>query len=91
FVPSKFEEIFKKHAHTHPDALTSDEVAGLLKGNRVPKDYKGWLAAWTEWKILYILCKDKKGLLHKETIRAVYDGSLFERMEKERLAAKKKE
>ena len=42
FVPSKFEELFKKHAHTHSDALTSDELMELLKGNRVPKDYKGW-------------------------------------------------
>ncbi|GMN38482.1 hypothetical protein TIFTF001_007707 [Ficus carica] len=91
FVPSKFEEIFKKHASTNSEALTSDEVSQLLKGNRVPKDYKGWLAAWTEWKILYTLCKDEKGLLRKETVRAVYDGSLFERMEKQHLSAKKKE
>ncbi|XP_024030698.1 probable peroxygenase 4 [Morus notabilis] len=89
FVPSKFEEIFKKHALTHSNALTSEEVSLLLKSNRQPKDYKGWLAAWTEWKILYILCKEKNGLLRKDTVRAVYDGSLFERMEKERLSAKK--
>jgi hypothetical protein len=48
------------------------------------------LASWTEWKILYILCKDKNGLLHKDTVKAVYDGSLFERMEKETSSAKKK-
>ncbi|KAK0572896.1 hypothetical protein LWI29_000119 [Acer saccharum] len=90
FVPSKFEEIFKKHAHTHPDALTSDELSGLLKANREPKDYGGWIAALSEWKILFYLCKDKNGLLHKETVRGVYDGSLFEHMEKERQSAKKK-
>ena len=66
---------------------------GMLKANREPNDRRGWFASWTEWKILYVLCKDKHGLLHKETIRGVYDGSLFERMEKERsaAAAKKKE
>ncbi|KAI9169514.1 hypothetical protein LWI28_013420 [Acer negundo] len=90
FVPSKFEEIFKKHAHTHSDALTSDELSGMLKANREPKDYGGWIAALSEWKILYYLCKDKNGLLRKETVRAVYDGSLFEHMEKERQSAKKK-
>ncbi|CAJ2674361.1 unnamed protein product [Trifolium pratense] len=90
FVPSKFEEIFNKHAKKYPNALTSDELIGLLKANREPKDYKGWLASYTEWKILYVLCKDKKGLLHKETIRAVYDGSLFERMEKEHSEKKNK-
>jgi peroxygenase len=47
------------------------------------------VASYTEWKILYTLCKDKNGLLHKDTIRAVYDGSLFERMEKERASPKK--
>lgn len=42
FVHAKFEEMFQKHAHTHSHALTSDEVSSLLKGNRVPKDYRGW-------------------------------------------------
>ncbi|ONI31806.1 hypothetical protein PRUPE_1G332000 [Prunus persica] len=42
FVPSKFEEIFCKHAHTHLDALTSDELMGMLRANREPKDYAGW-------------------------------------------------
>ncbi|GKV27305.1 hypothetical protein SLEP1_g36491 [Rubroshorea leprosula] len=89
FVSSKFEEIFLKHAHTHPNALTSDEVMAMLKANREPKDFLGWLAGFTEWKILYVLCKDKNGLLQRETIKAVYDGSLFERMEKEKESAKK--
>ncbi|TKY69251.1 peroxygenase 4 [Spatholobus suberectus] len=89
FVPSQFEEIFSKHARAHPDALTSDELMGMLQA-RVPKDYGGWLASYTEWKILYVLGKDKDGLLRKETIRAVYDGSLFEKMEKEHSEKKKK-
>ncbi|MED6173357.1 putative peroxygenase 4 [Stylosanthes scabra] len=89
FVPSKFEEIFAKHARKHPNALTSDELMGMLKANRVPKDYKGWLASYTEWKILYVLCKDEDGLLNKEVVRAVYDGTLFQRMEKEHSENKK--
>ncbi|XP_030468199.1 probable peroxygenase 4 [Syzygium oleosum] len=91
FVPSKFEEIFGKHARTHEDALTSDELQEMLKSNRQPKDYKGWLASYTEWKVLYMLCKDKDGLLRKDTVRAVYDGSLFERMEKDRASNKLKD
>ncbi|XP_074324727.1 putative peroxygenase 4 [Apium graveolens] len=83
FVNSKFEEMFAKHAHTNSSALTSDEVMALLKSNREPKDYKGWLAAYTEWKILYILCKDENGLLLKDKVRGVYDGSLFEHLAKE--------
>ncbi|KAG8382715.1 hypothetical protein BUALT_Bualt05G0106200 [Buddleja alternifolia] len=90
FVQSKFEEIFSKHALTQPHALTSEELKKFLKSNREPKDYAGWLASYSEWKILYILCKDKNGMLHKDTVRAVYDGSLFERLAKERAAKKQK-
>eukprot|EP00268_Persea_americana_P014875 TRINITY_DN16702_c0_g2_i1.p1 TRINITY_DN16702_c0_g2~~TRINITY_DN16702_c0_g2_i1.p1 ORF type:complete len:207 (+),score=30.31 TRINITY_DN16702_c0_g2_i1:121-741(+) len=89
FVPSKLEDIFRKHARSNQNALTSQELMDMLKANREPKDYKGWLASWTEWKILFFLCKDKDGLLHKETVRAVYDGSLFELMDKERASKQK--
>jgi len=41
FVPSKFEEIFNKHAHTHPNALTYDELTEMIKANREPKDFSG--------------------------------------------------
>lgn len=46
-------------------------------------------AAYIEWKIFFSLCKDKNGLLQRDTIRGVYDGSIFEMMENERLSAKK--
>nr|DAD32183.1 TPA_asm: hypothetical protein HUJ06_011034 [Nelumbo nucifera] len=89
FVPAKFEEIFHKHAPSSSNALTSKELSQMLKSNRIPKNYYGWLAAWGEWTILYYLCKDKDGFLHKETIRSAYDGSLFEKMEKERRSSHK--
>ncbi|KAK4264073.1 hypothetical protein QN277_029412 [Acacia crassicarpa] len=83
-------EFIHLDVNSHPDALTYDELKEMMKANREPKDYKGWVAGYTEWKILYDLCKDKDGLLHKETIRSVYDGSLFERMEKQHSEKKKK-
>lgn len=43
FVPTKFEEIFSKYAHTNKTALTSDELRRMLKSNRNPEDYRGWL------------------------------------------------
>nr|GMD26413.1 probable peroxygenase 5 isoform X1 [Ipomoea batatas] len=61
----------------------------MLKANREPKDYGGWVAAMSEWKILYLVGKDKNGILAKETIRGVYDGSLFERMAREHASKKK--
>ncbi|XP_044494404.1 probable peroxygenase 5 [Mangifera indica] len=84
FVPAKFEEIFSKHAHAHDDSLTSDELMEMLKTNRQPNDFKGWVASFAEWKLLYDLSKDKDGLLHKDTVRAIYDGSLFYQLEKGR-------
>ncbi|XWS22873.1 hypothetical protein CRYUN_Cryun29cG0073400 [Craigia yunnanensis] len=87
FVPLKFEEIFRKFARTHGNALTSGELMAMLKANREPQDYKGWIGSWTEWRTLYSLCKDNNGLLRKETIKAVYDGSLFEHMARETAAA----
>ncbi|OAY29286.1 probable peroxygenase 4 isoform X2 [Manihot esculenta] len=90
FLHEKFEAIFRKYAHTHPDALTSGELMAMLRANRELKDYTGWLSSWSEWKTLYVLCKDSDGLLQKETMRALYDGSLFEHLEKQRASAKKK-
>ncbi|XP_074567759.1 putative peroxygenase 4 isoform X2 [Curcuma longa] len=90
FVASKFEEIFQKHAMTNPEALSSKELKEMLKANQEPNDRKGGLASWTEWRVLYNLCKDKEGFLHKDTIRAVYDGSLFLKLEKERQSSVKK-
>ncbi|CAN8235698.1 unnamed protein product [Cochlearia groenlandica] len=83
FVASKFEKIFAKHSKTHPNALTNDEVKQLLNSNKEANDRKGAFTSYTEWKMLYYLCKDKNGLLHKETVKAVFDGSLFERLEKQ--------
>lgn len=47
FVPSKFEEIFNKHAHTNANALTSEELQSMLKANRVPKDFGGWFGLFS--------------------------------------------
>ncbi|XP_019091225.1 PREDICTED: probable peroxygenase 7 [Camelina sativa] len=84
FVESKFEEIFKKHARKHKDALTSKEIKQLLKTNREPNDLNGWVSALLEWKLLHNLAKDKNGLLTKDAVRGVYDGSLFTQLEKQR-------
>ncbi|KFK41485.1 hypothetical protein AALP_AA2G136700 [Arabis alpina] len=83
FVPSKFEEIFANYAKTHPDALTNEELKQLLNAKKEPNDRIGALSAYFEWKLLQHLCQDKNGLLQKDTVRGVYDGTLFEQMEKQ--------
>lgn len=84
FVISKFEDIWKKHAGTTRNALTSSELNRMLKANRERNDIAGWIGSWVEWRILYHLAKDKDGLLQKETVRGVYDGSLFSKLEDDR-------
>jgi peroxygenase len=39
-----------------------------------------------EWSILYVLARDKDGYLSREAIRRMYDGSLFEYLERRRHA-----
>lgn len=43
-----------------------------------------------EWRLLYRIGKDENGLLQKETIRGVYDGSLFEQLENKRASSSSK-
>ncbi|KAJ4764043.1 Caleosin [Rhynchospora pubera] len=88
FVPEKFEQIFMKYAKTNPNALTSKELDDMLKGNKDPGDTKGPIAAQGEWRLLYDLAKDKDGFLQKDTIRGVYDGSLFYKLEQARSSSK---
>ncbi|XP_062220985.1 probable peroxygenase 5 isoform X2 [Phragmites australis] len=77
FVPEKLDEMFAKHGKNVSNALTKDELDEMLKANREDKDFKGWLGASAEWKMLYNIAKDKDGYLPKGTVRAVYDGTLF--------------
>ncbi|XP_062109466.1 probable peroxygenase 4 isoform X2 [Humulus lupulus] len=91
FVPTKLEEMFTNHAHTHEDALTGKEVWHLLRAKRAGNFINEWVVAFVEWIVLFSIAKDKNSLLQKDTFRAIYDGSLFERMEKERSSSKKKD
>uniref|UniRef100_A0A0E0K4Z0 EF-hand domain-containing protein n=1 Tax=Oryza punctata TaxID=4537 RepID=A0A0E0K4Z0_ORYPU len=86
FVHEKFDEIFTKHAKTVPDGLTSAELEEMLRANRKPNDHNGWLGASTEWETTFTLAKDKDGFLRKDTVRAVYDGSLFSKLASEKKA-----
>lgn len=83
FDPSKFDAIFSKYAIKHQDKLTFWEIQCMLKANRNLNDIFGWLAAQIEWLPLYVIAKNKDGLLEKETIRRLYDGSLFEALAKQ--------
>ncbi|MQM23114.1 hypothetical protein Taro_056175 [Colocasia esculenta] len=90
FEPSKFEEIFRKYAITNPDALTLGEMNTMLSSNRNLFDFAGWIISLGEWLLLYYIAKDEQGSLHREAVRGVYDGSLFEQLEKMRASRSKR-
>ncbi|XP_028785378.1 plasmodesmata-located protein 6 [Neltuma alba] len=41
------------------------------------------VGSYVEWTLLHYLCKDRNGLLRKETVIVVYDGTLFHQMKKD--------
>ncbi|KAM3225247.1 hypothetical protein ACQJBY_058160 [Aegilops geniculata] len=82
FVPAKFNDIFTKFAKVKPNALNEDELDAMRTANRKEGDFKGWAASKAEWGMLYSLAKDKDGFLQKDTVRTVYDGSLFAKLAK---------
>nr|CAB3487605.1 unnamed protein product [Digitaria exilis] len=84
FVPVNFENMFSKYARTFPDRLTYRELWSMTEGFREVFDFYGWFAAKLEWTILYVLARDEEGYLSREAMRRVYDGSLFEYVERQR-------
>ncbi|GAA6053482.1 Caleosin related protein-domain containing protein [Rhodotorula toruloides] len=97
FIPAKFEEIFTKFDKGNKGGLTFREGVQLIHAQRQAVDPIGVAAECFEWASTYLLIWPKDGICDKESIRTVYDGSLFylvadaERQRSQaRLAARKK-
>ncbi|KAF9896833.1 hypothetical protein BX616_006670 [Lobosporangium transversale] len=81
FVPQRFEDIFAKYAPADQDGLTLNDIWLLLKGQRVILDPIGWFGAFFEWIATYLLLWPEDGVMKKEDIRRVFDGSIFFELE----------
>lgn len=86
----RLREIFQKFANsieatsgTGRIGLSFADGWRLTESARDLYDPIGWISAKLEWFFLYVLVA-KDGIVTKDDIQAVYDGSLFERIEEER-------
>jgi len=48
-----------------------------LKGQRVTADPFGWIASFFEWFATYLLLWPDDGVMKKDDIRRIFDGSIF--------------
>jgi peroxygenase len=81
FIPQKFEEIFSKWDKDQDDFLSLRDLIAMGRDLSVVNDFFGWFANKFEWVTLWMLCANREGLVHREDIRGMFDGTLFPRME----------
>ncbi|KAL6771916.1 hypothetical protein ACKKBG_A28280 [Auxenochlorella protothecoides x Auxenochlorella symbiontica] len=87
FDSKRFDEVFAQYDIGNKGGLTQEEVKALTRGQREPKDPKGWTGSWIEWNISFHLAArespDGKLLLYKEDLLGIMDGTLFPKISKE--------
>ncbi|PON94833.1 Caleosin-related [Trema orientale] len=57
----------------------------MSEANRVSYDFFGWIVSKVKWILFYYVARDEQGFVAKETVRGLYDGSLFEYLAKKRI------
>ncbi|KAK5125000.1 hypothetical protein LTR85_001190 [Meristemomyces frigidus] len=78
FRPQMFEDFFAKYDRNNKGGLDIYDLARGLKGQRMTFDFFGWSAAFLEWLATYLLLWPEDGILRKEDVRRVLDGSIFQ-------------
>ncbi|KAI9880463.1 MAG: hypothetical protein M1830_002815 [Pleopsidium flavum] len=77
FRPQNFEDFFAKYDKDGKGGLTVEELWTAWKGQAFVLDFFGWGAAFFEWLATYLLIWPEDGVLRKEDVRGVFDGSIF--------------
>ena len=74
-IPPPIHPTHPPNPPTHP--LCREMTQGTFEAN----DFFGWFAGKFEWGTTWLLTANEEGLVTKEAVRSVYDGSLFYKME----------
>lgn len=81
FIPAKFEDIFSKFGDARLGGIRWRGVLQMLWRQRSIFDPVGMTAAFLEWGGLYWVAADhEEGVLYKEDVRAMFDGTLWEKL-----------
>ncbi|KAI1610842.1 caleosin domain-containing protein [Exophiala viscosa] len=77
FRSQNFEDIFAKYDRDNKGGLTVADVKDFIKGQSMVLDLFGINATILEWTAVYLLLWPEDGIMRKEDIRGIYDGSIF--------------
>ncbi|EFJ43527.1 subunit of Retromer complex [Volvox carteri f. nagariensis] len=80
FTPARFEAVLSKYDRDGKGGLTLWEVFSFLRGQANLGDVLGIMASSGEWIMTWALLRDSTGVLRREDIRGMYDGTAFYRL-----------
>lgn len=80
YSPARFEAILSKWDREGKDGLNVWELARFVRASWNYLDLLGIIASSGEWALTWMIFKDKDGILHREDMRGMYDGTAFYRM-----------
>ena len=78
FRSQSFEEFFTNYDRGNKGGLSAGDLWDAWYGQRHAFDFFGWTAAFFEWLATYLLLWPEDGVLKKEEVRRLFDGSIFQ-------------
>jgi hypothetical protein len=90
FRPQMFEDLFSKYDVEGKGGLSIGDLLRFHKGQRNAMDFWGWTATALEWTAVYLLLWPEDGIVRKEDVRKVFDGSIFQAKADEYAARKER-
>lgn len=91
FRPQQFEDIFAKYDENDKGGLDVWDLVRLWRGQLLLFDFFGALAMAMEWFATYLLLWPDDGILRKDEVRRIYDGSIFQHKADEYASKKRKQ